>query len=100
MYAGPLDAIRKIYSAHGIAGIYKGQMVTLLREATGYGVYFLTYEKLIQREMLKKGIRREQINPANTVLYGATAGYAVRSYLKGWISISHGFTSFGRSYTR
>jgi len=77
MYAGPFDAIRKIYSAHGIAGIYKGQAVTLLREATGYGVYFLTYEKLMQWEMSKKGIRREQINPANTVLYGAAAGYAL-----------------------
>jgi solute carrier family 25 (mitochondrial carnitine/acylcarnitine transporter), member 20/29 len=76
-YAGPFDAIKKIYSAHGIAGIYKGQAVTLLREATGYGVYFLSYEKLIQWEMAKKGIRRDQINPMNTVLYGATAGYAV-----------------------
>jgi hypothetical protein len=77
MYAGPFDAIKKIYSAHGIAGIYKGQAVTLLREATGYGVYFLSYEKLIQWEMHKKGIRRDQINPMNTVLYGAAAGYAV-----------------------
>lgn len=76
-YAGPLDAIKKIYSAHGIAGIYKGQAVTLLREATGYGVYFLSYEKLIQWEMAKKGIRRDQVNPMNTVLYGAAAGYAL-----------------------
>lgn len=59
-------------------GIYKGQAVTFLREATGYGVYFLAYEKLVQREMAKKGIRRDQINPANAVLYGAAAGYAVR----------------------
>ena len=50
----------------------------MLREATGYGVYFLTYEKLVQREMEKKGIRRDQISPVNAVLYGATAGYAVR----------------------
>lgn len=77
IYAGPLDAIKKIYSAHGIAGIYKGQAVTLLREATGYGVYFMTYEKIVQWEMAKKGIRRDQINPMNAVLYGATAGYAV-----------------------
>lgn len=77
MYSGPFDAIKKIYSAHGIAGIYKGQAVTLLREATGYGVYFLTYEKLMQWEMGKKNIRRDQISPMNAVLYGATAGYAV-----------------------
>ncbi|KAF9527341.1 mitochondrial carrier domain-containing protein [Crepidotus variabilis] len=77
LYRGPWDAIKKIYSHSGIAGIYKGQAVTLLREASGYGIYFLTYEKLVQREMAKKNIRRDQINPANAVLYGATAGYAL-----------------------
>jgi solute carrier family 25 carnitine/acylcarnitine transporter 20/29 len=71
--------MKKIYSAHGIAGIYKGQGVTLLREATGYGVYFLAYEKLVQREMATKGIKREEISPAHAVLYGAAAGYAVCS---------------------
>ena len=76
-YNGPFDAMKKIYSAHGIAGIYKGQAVTLLREATGYGVYFLAYEKLMQREMAQKGIKREEISPVHAVLYGATAGYAV-----------------------
>jgi solute carrier family 25 carnitine/acylcarnitine transporter 20/29 len=81
-YAGPFDAIKKIYSAHGIAGIYKGQTVTLLREATGYGVYFMAYEKLVQWKMEKDGIRRDQISPLNAVLYGATAGYVVRSHLQ------------------
>lgn len=28
--------------------------------------------------MASKGIRRDQINPANAVLFGAAAGYAVR----------------------
>ncbi|KAK7018834.1 mitochondrial carrier [Favolaschia claudopus] len=76
-YRGPLDAIKKIYSAHGVAGVYKGQAVTLLREAAGYGVYFLTYEKLVQREMAQKSIRRDQISPVNAVLYGAAAGYTL-----------------------
>ncbi|KAK7043211.1 Mitochondrial carrier protein ymc2 [Paramarasmius palmivorus] len=76
-YNGPFDAIKKIYSAHGIAGIYKGQGVTFLREAAGYGIYFLAYEKLVQREMALKGIKRNEINPMNAVLYGAAAGYAL-----------------------
>jgi hypothetical protein len=79
LYNGPFDAIKKIYSSHGLRGLFKGQNVTFLREATGYGVYFLAYEKLVQREMTIKGIRRDQISPANAVLYGAAAGYAVRS---------------------
>ena len=78
VYAGPFDAMKKISSQYGIAGIYKGQVVTLWREATGYGIYFWAYEKLMQREMAKKGIRRDQVNPANAVLFGAAAGYAVR----------------------
>ena len=48
-----------------------------MREASGYGVYFLTYEKLVQREMAEKGIQRDQISPMNSVIYGAAAGYAV-----------------------
>lgn len=78
VFTGPLDAIKKIASSHGIAGIYKGQVATLWREATGYGVYFMVYELLMQREMKQKGIRRDQVSPANAVLYGAAAGYAVR----------------------
>ncbi|KIM45352.1 hypothetical protein M413DRAFT_338382 [Hebeloma cylindrosporum] len=77
LYNGPWDAIKKIYGQNGIAGIYKGQGVTLLREASGYGVYFLTYEKLVQWEMAKKGIRRDQIKPINSIAYGAAAGYAL-----------------------
>jgi solute carrier family 25 carnitine/acylcarnitine transporter 20/29 len=77
VYRGPLDAIKQISSKYGIRGIYKGQAVTLLREATGYGVYFWAYEKLVQREMALKGIRREQISPGSAILYGAAAGYAV-----------------------
>jgi len=77
IYSGPWDAVRKIYSAHGIAGIYKGQIATLCREASGYGVYFWTYEKLMQREMSQKGIRRDQVNLAKTILYGAASGYTL-----------------------
>jgi len=50
---------------------------TLYREAIGYGAYFWAYEKLVQREMDTKGIRRDQISPVNAVLYGAAAGYAL-----------------------
>jgi solute carrier family 25 (mitochondrial carnitine/acylcarnitine transporter), member 20/29 len=69
--------VRKIYGAHGIRGIYKGQGVTFLREASGYGVYFLTYEKLVQREMAQRGIQRNEINLGKSIAFGAIAGYAV-----------------------
>lgn len=77
VYAGPFDAMKKIYGGHGIAGIYKGQVITLWREAPGFGIYFLTYEKLMQHEMASKGIRRDQVNPGKAILFGAAAGYAL-----------------------
>jgi len=43
VYRGPFDAVKKIASKYGIRGIYKGQGVTFLREAIGYGAYFWTY---------------------------------------------------------
>ncbi|KAF7782233.1 hypothetical protein Agabi119p4_1609 [Agaricus bisporus var. burnettii] len=76
-WTGPWDAIKKIHSAHGVKGLYKGQAVTLLRECSGYGIYFLAYETLVQREIANKGIRRDQLSPLNAVLYGAAAGYAL-----------------------
>jgi solute carrier family 25 carnitine/acylcarnitine transporter 20/29 len=78
VYRGPLDAFRKIYASHGIRGIYKGQVATLYREAVGYSIYFWTYEKLVQREMREKGIKRSELSPVKAVLFGAAAGYAVR----------------------
>ncbi|CAG8832786.1 1038_t:CDS:2, partial [Racocetra persica] len=36
LYSGPIDCIKKIYSAHGMRGIYKGQSMTMAREFHGY----------------------------------------------------------------
>lgn len=79
LYTGPFDAVKKIASQHGITGVFKGQTATFMREGLGFSVYFLAYEKLIQREMQMKNIRREDIAASNTILYGAAAGYAVSS---------------------
>ncbi|ELU39294.1 carrier protein [Rhizoctonia solani AG-1 IA] len=77
LYNGPWDAAKKIYRSNGIAGIFKGQNPTLLREATGYGAYFWAYEKLVQREMRVHNCRREDIAPTKAILFGAAAGYAL-----------------------
>ena len=76
IYSGPGDAVKKIVSKHGIAGLFKGQVATVTREAVGYGAYFWAYEKLMQRE-LRNGVRREDVSPFKAVLFGAAAGYAV-----------------------
>lgn len=76
IYNGPGDAVKKIISQHGLAGLYKGQVPTLWREAIGYGAYFWAYEKLMQRE-IRNGVKREDVSPVKAVLFGAAAGYAV-----------------------
>ncbi|KAJ3280500.1 Mitochondrial carrier protein ymc2 [Borealophlyctis nickersoniae] len=76
-YAGPLDFVRKVSKKYGFGAVYKGQVITLVRECFGYGAYFMTYEWLMQRAMEKEGKRREQIETWKQCLFGAVAGYAL-----------------------
>jgi solute carrier family 25 carnitine/acylcarnitine transporter 20/29 len=71
-YAGPLDAARKIFATQGLGGIYRGGVVTALRECQAYGVWFLTFEYLMAREMRHR--KREEIPAWRLMLYGAIAG--------------------------
>lgn len=48
-YSGSFDAAWKIFQEHGLRGIYKGFLITLLREFVLYGFYFSTYEILKQK---------------------------------------------------
>ncbi|KAJ3351748.1 Mitochondrial carrier protein ymc2 [Allomyces javanicus] len=76
-YKGPLDCLRQIYSKHGIAGVYKGQAITLVREFQGYGAYFLMYEYIIQRACQKQEVARSQLSTAQVMGAGGMAGYAM-----------------------
>jgi len=81
IYSGPGDAVKKIYSSYGIAGLYKGQVATLAREAIGYGAYFYAYETLVQRHMARTHTKREELPATYAVLYGAAAGYALWAFI-------------------
>ncbi|KAJ1923035.1 Mitochondrial carrier protein ymc2 [Tieghemiomyces parasiticus] len=76
-YSGPLDCVAQIYRQHGLRGLYKGQVATVLRELHGYGAYFLAYEYLVQRAMTQRQVARTEIPAAEVCLYGALAGYAM-----------------------
>ena len=80
-YNGPVDCVKKIYRQHGLAGIYKGQVPTVWREFGGFGMYFLTYEALVQRAMNTTHRAREDLEAWRLCLYGALAGYSL------WLSI-------------
>ncbi|ORX97735.1 mitochondrial carrier [Basidiobolus meristosporus CBS 931.73] len=76
-YTGPVDCIQKIYKSHGLSGIYKGQVATMIREFQGYGAYFLAYEYLVQRAIQKENKRRDELPTWKVCAYGAAAGYAM-----------------------
>ena len=74
-YQGPIDFIRQVGSKYGYSSIYKGQMITLLREFFGYGIYFATYEHLMQSTMLKENKKRQEVEAWKQVAFGAMSGY-------------------------
>ncbi|XP_038075314.1 mitochondrial basic amino acids transporter-like [Patiria miniata] len=45
-YKGSLDALRTIYHDEGIRGCYRGFTLTLLRDAPGFAIYFMSYDVL------------------------------------------------------
>jgi solute carrier family 25 (mitochondrial carnitine/acylcarnitine transporter), member 20/29 len=49
----------------------------LLREAQAYGVWFLTYEYLMNADAVRNNIKREEISTAKVALYGGIAGEAL-----------------------
>ncbi|CDR45410.1 CYFA0S18e01222g1_1 [Cyberlindnera fabianii] len=76
-YSGSSDALKKIYASHGLGGIFRGFNVTLAREAQAYGVWFLTYEFLVQSALQRQGIQRKDLTTPELLLFGALAGDAL-----------------------
>ena len=75
LYSGPLDCIRKLSAHEGVLkGLYRGQAVTVLREATAYGAWFLTFEYLMNADAQRNKIERKQIATPKVALYGGLAG--------------------------
>ncbi len=78
LYHGPIDCIRKLSLQHGfLKGVYRGTSVTLLREAQAYGVWFLTFEYLMQNDAKRNNVRREEIPTWKIATYGGLAGEAL-----------------------
>ncbi|KAE8345724.1 hypothetical protein BDV24DRAFT_159055 [Aspergillus arachidicola] len=77
IYNGPLDCAVKLIRNAGIAGIYRGQAVTLLREIHGYGVWFAAYEGLVGIAMDREQKKREELPSWQIALCGGLAGEAL-----------------------
>ncbi|EAQ83251.1 hypothetical protein CHGG_09655 [Chaetomium globosum CBS 148.51] len=83
LYAGPWDCVRKLCSAApggggGVArGLYRGEAVTLLREAQAYGVWFLAFEWLMNSDAERNKVQRKDIASWKVAFYGGLAGEAL-----------------------
>ncbi|TGZ79086.1 mitochondrial carrier protein [Ascodesmis nigricans] len=77
LYSGPLDCTRKLISQGGgiTHGLYRGSVITLVREAQAYGFWFLTFEYLMSRETRTR--KREDVPAWKVALYGGLAGEAL-----------------------
>ncbi|WYZ34112.1 hypothetical protein EsH8_I_000388 [Colletotrichum jinshuiense] len=78
LYSGPLDCVRKL-SAHGgvLKGLYRGEAVTIWREAQAYGVWFLAFEWMMNADAARNKIDRKEIPSYKIAFYGGLAGEAL-----------------------
>lgn len=73
--------MKKLSAHEGVLrGLYRGTAVTFLREAQAYGVWFTTFEYLMNADAKRNGIKREEVSTLKVAFYGGLAGEAL------WIS--------------
>ncbi|KAJ1025778.1 hypothetical protein NDA18_004112 [Ustilago nuda] len=78
LYRGPIDCIRQISTQAGLfSGVYRGQLPTFAREFHGMGMYFLTYEALVQYKLKSCNLTRDQLPGTYAMFAGAMAGYGL-----------------------
>uniref|UniRef100_UPI00398E7300 mitochondrial carnitine/acylcarnitine carrier protein isoform X1 n=1 Tax=Pristiophorus japonicus TaxID=55135 RepID=UPI00398E7300 len=72
-YAGPLDCAKQIYNTSGIRGIYKGTVLTLMRDVPASGMYFMTYEWL-KYSLTPEGQSASDLSVPRILFAGGMAG--------------------------
>jgi len=79
LYSGPWDCVRKLSSQGGgvLPGLYRGTSVTFLREAQAYGVWFTTFEWLMNSDAARNKIARKEVPGWKVAFYGGLAGEAL-----------------------
>ncbi|KAI1429105.1 mitochondrial carrier domain-containing protein [Xylaria sp. FL1777] len=83
LYSGPLDCVRKLSSTQQgggggvLRGLYRGEAVTVIREAQAYGVWFLAFEWMMNADAARNGVARAEVPAYKVALYGGLAGEAL-----------------------
>lgn len=58
----------------GVSGLYRGEVVTILREAQAYGMWFLAFEYMMNADAARNKIDRKEIPTWKIATYGGLAG--------------------------
>jgi solute carrier family 25 carnitine/acylcarnitine transporter 20/29 len=75
LYDGPGDCIRKLGAYNGVlSGVYRGQAVTIWREAFAYGAWFTAFEYMMNSDAARNKANRKDIPAYKIALYGGLAG--------------------------
>ena len=75
LYNGPGDCIRKLGAHNGVlSGIYRGQCVTIWREAFAYGSWFTAFEWMMNSDAARNNVDRKDIPAWKIAVYGGIAG--------------------------
>lgn len=78
LYSGPIDCVKKLSAHEGVLkGLYRGEAVTIIREAQAYGVWFLAFEYLMNADAARNQIQRKEIPTWKIAFYGGLAGEAL-----------------------
>ncbi|KAI1259736.1 mitochondrial carrier domain-containing protein [Xylariaceae sp. FL1019] len=78
LYNGPLDCVRKLNAqGGGLKGVYRGEAVTILREAQAYGMWFLAFEWMMNADAARNKIARNEVPAYKVAFYGGLAGEAL-----------------------
>jgi solute carrier family 25 carnitine/acylcarnitine transporter 20/29 len=78
LYSGPLDCVRKLSAHEGVLrGLYRGEAVTIMREAQAYGMWFLSFEYMMNADAARNGVERKEIPSWKIAGYGGLAGEAL-----------------------
>ncbi|KAI0178339.1 mitochondrial carrier domain-containing protein [Pestalotiopsis sp. NC0098] len=78
LYSGPLDCVRKLSAHQGVLrGLYRGEAVTVVREAQAYGLWFMSFEYMMNSHAARNGMQRKDIPPYMVAFYGGLAGEAL-----------------------
>ncbi|KAG7278455.1 hypothetical protein CRUP_038750 [Coryphaenoides rupestris] len=72
-YSGPIDCAVRLYKEQGIRSVYKGTLLTLIRDVPSNGLYFLTYETL-KNFLTPEGQSVSQLSTPRILLAGGIAG--------------------------